>query len=247
MPMLYLLFASAISVQAAQTPQTPSAPAPPKPTQLDLRVTDRSGMLLDNAHVTAEGPSSRDGATDHGAVSFKNLTAGTYRLRIERDGYVTLEKDVTVKAGVGNAAEAALTAAPPPPPPPPAPTPVVVAAPAPVLTAGPPSVASIPDLADGTQRLGSDASKETPLGCSGATAARLLQARDVINGKVKPDADETLYLVAGEGTLHLAGKDYVWSAGSFAMVPRGSDYSIGRRGKNPIIVLSTINGPVCGK
>jgi mannose-6-phosphate isomerase-like protein (cupin superfamily) len=197
--------------------------------------------------VTAEGPVSRDGMSDrNGGVTLKTLTAGTYRLRIERAGFFTLEKEVVVKAGVTTNADAALTAAPPPPPPPPAPIPAPVMPAAPVLVPGDPKVASITDLAE-KDLASKDLTRETPIGCSGATAVRLILTRETLAAHTHADADETLYVVAGEASLKLGGQDYALSAGSFALVPRGADHTLARKGKNPVIVLSTLNGPACPK
>jgi mannose-6-phosphate isomerase-like protein (cupin superfamily) len=243
MLMLTWLIALSALAQAGQAPAAAAAPA----TSIAVRVTDRSGMTLEAAHVAAEGPVSRDGTTDrNGGVSFKGLNAGTYRLRIERDGFVTLEKEVTVKAGVTTSADAALTAAPPPPPPPPAPIQAPAAPAPPVLVPGDPKVVSITDLAE-KELVSKDMTRETPIGCSAATAVRLILTRESVPAHKHADADETLYVVAGEASLKLAGQDYALTAGSLALVPRGADHTITRKGKNPVILLSTINGPACPK
>ncbi len=41
-----------------------------------------------------------------------------------------------------------------------------------------------------------------------------------------------LYVVGGDGTLRLDGRDVQVAAGSFAVVPRGTDYGFTRRGRN---------------
>ena len=143
--------------------QAATTQAARKPAVLEIRVTDRMGAPLDAALVAAEGPSGRKGETDkNGVVTFRTLTAGTYRFRVERQGYVPLEKEVVVRAGTAESVEAGLTAAPPPPPEPkpaPPPPPVVVAPPPP--PPGQPRVLSIPDLFE-KQPLGRDAIKESP-------------------------------------------------------------------------------------
>src|SRR5262249_4961434 len=112
---------------AAQTPAAPAA----RPGSIDLTVTNQTGRLLADATVKAEGPPSRQGTTSgEGQAILTNVAAGTYRVRVERDGYITLEKDLVVKAGARTGGEAVLTSAPPapaPPPPPPAPTPAAPA------------------------------------------------------------------------------------------------------------------------
>jgi mannose-6-phosphate isomerase-like protein (cupin superfamily) len=243
--MLMLTWFVALSAlaQAGQAPGAGAAPA----TSIAVRVTDRTGMTLEAAHVTAEGPVNRDGTTDrNGGVTFKNLNAGTYRLRIELAGFFTLEKEVAAKAGVTTSTDAALSAAPPPPPPPPAPIPAPAAPAPPLLVPGDPKVVSISDLAE-KELVNKDVTRETPIGCSAATAVRLILTRDAVASHTHADGDETLYVVAGEASLKLAGQDYALAAGSLALVPRGAEHSLTRRGRNPVIVLSTLNGPACPK
>jgi mannose-6-phosphate isomerase-like protein (cupin superfamily) len=59
------------------------------------------------------------------------------------------------------------------------------------------------------------------------------------------DADEMLYVVAGEATLTVADKDQPVQAGWFSVVPRGMSHSLTRRGRNALLVLSVRSGPAC--
>jgi mannose-6-phosphate isomerase-like protein (cupin superfamily) len=212
---------------------------------LDVRVTDRSGAVLDAATVRAEGPVPREGTTNmEGGATLRNLPTGTYRLRFDREGFVPLEKEVSVKAGAPQTVYAALTPAPPPPkPPPPPPAPVAPAAP--TFKPGSPLVISIPDFADKQLISNNETTKEAPLGCSGAAATRLLQARAPIAAHTHADADEVIYVVAGDATLMLGGKEQRISSGSLAIVPRGMEHSVTRRSSGPVILTSTLSGPPC--
>jgi quercetin dioxygenase-like cupin family protein len=240
-----LILASTLAV-AVLVPADQTA-AQKKGGTLEIRVTDRTGEVLSGATVSAEGPVPRDGTTtDEGSLSLRNLPGGTYRLRFERDGFVTLEKEVTVKAGAPLTVHAALTPAPPPPPapePPPPPPPPPPAAP--TLTAGEPRVLSIPDFADKQLITNKEQTKETPIGCSGATATRVLQARSPIAAHTHADADEVLYVVAGDAMLSLGGKEQRMQSGTLAIVPRGMEHTITRRGGGPVILISTISGEPC--
>jgi glyoxylate utilization-related uncharacterized protein len=104
---------------------------------------------------------------------------------------------------------------------------------------------SIPDLAEHSLS-GKDALKVFPIGCSGASLSRLIVLRDAIPSGANNDAEETLYLVAGEATLTLGGKEQPITPGWFTIVPRGTNYALGRKGKNPAIILSTVYGRPCG-
>src|SRR5262245_51006196 len=122
---------------AGVTPAADQAGAAAKPGSLVLTVAGENGAPLSGATVKVTGAAvDRAGMSGaDGGVTLLNLPAGTYRARITRDGYVTLEKEVTIRAGARLAAEAVVTAAPPAPPPPPPPQ--APSAPAPTSTLKP--------------------------------------------------------------------------------------------------------------
>jgi hypothetical protein len=261
---ILLLLLLATQAPAAAPPAQPVRPtvpkqSPPARTQpvrrpaatgtLEVRVTDRSGNPAADAQVTAQGPSQRDGATDaSGIVTFRTMAPGTYRVRAEGDGLITLEKELAIRTGVPATAEFALSAAPAPPPPiAPAPTPPPVqAAPAapPAGIIGPPVIVSIPDLAERSLG-GRNPARDVPIGCSGVGRARLMLVRDPIPAASRDDADEMLYLVAGEALLTLGAREQIITPGSFALVPRSTNYALTRRGRNPAIFLSLVAGEPC--
>src|SRR5262245_39240511 len=126
------------TTQAPAPPGTTTpAPAPvrrPAPTTatLEIKVVDRSGRPINNAHVVTQGPTVREDTTDKtGIVTLKTMAAGNYRVRAEGDGYFALEKEVSVRGAVAPIQViVSLAAAPPPPepepkaaPPPPPPPP----------------------------------------------------------------------------------------------------------------------------
>ena len=69
--------------------------------------------------------------------------------------------------------------------------------------------------------------------------------RENITLHTHSDADEMLYIVAGEATLTVADKDQSVQAASFSVVPRGLSHSLTRRGRNALLVLSIRSGPAC--
>ena len=234
---------------AGSTSATPRRTTPATAT-LEVRVVDRSGRPVTNAHVVADGPTARsETAETNGSVTLKALAPGNYRLRAEGEGFISLEREMAVKAGPTTQVLLSLSAAPPPPepepkkeppPPPPAPAPVAT-----VGAPGEPRSLSIPDLAEHSLS-GKDALKVFPIGCSGLSQSRLIILRDSIPAGTNRDADETLYLVAGEATLTLGStREQAISPGWFTLVPRGTSYALGRKGKNPAILLSTVNGRPC--
>jgi mannose-6-phosphate isomerase-like protein (cupin superfamily) len=237
-----MIVAAALLAAAPERPAAQTAGA----VTLDVKVVDRRGTPLTGAFVKLEGgPTSRDGLSNaQGMVTFQGVRAGTYRLRVERAEFTTLEKDVVVRT-TRITTEAALTPAPPPPPAPepPPPAPVVTPEP-PKLTPGPIEIVSVPTLAERLLKNG-EPSTESAIGCSGATLTRLFVLRQPLAGHTHEDADETIYVVAGEATLNVGDRTQNVAAGSLGIVPRTTSHAVTPRGRNPVILLSTISGPPC--
>ncbi len=256
-PLIALMALQQTAIPQTAPPSVPSTPpvvtapaparrAPVTPTSIELRVTDRGGGAIARARVFAEGPSSRDGLSDaSGSATLRTLTPGVYRIRAEAEGYVALEKEVTVRAGAP-AVEFPLTRAPEPPP---ATAPVVPAAPqpvvqSPVVVPGDPRVLSLLDVAEGSLS-GKEPIRTVPIGCSGLSRAQLVVVRDTLAPAVRPDADDMLYVIAGEGLFTVGGKAQTVSAGWFSIVPRGTSRTLVRKGKNPMVLLVVTGGPSC--
>jgi mannose-6-phosphate isomerase-like protein (cupin superfamily) len=245
-----------VTTAPATTAAPPRRPAPSATgtATLNVRVTDRSGNPAHAAQVSAEGPSSRDGSTDiTGVATLRTLPPGTYRVRAERIGFITLEKEVVVRTGSPLTVDFPLNAAPPvveppPPPPPPAPAPPPPpppAAPVAKLTPGDPKVLSVVNLTEKSLS-GRDPVKTVPIGCSGASKSLLLVVRESLQVNAHEDTDEMLYLVAGEAMLTLGDqREQTLSASWFGLVPRGTPYKIVQKGRNPAVFLTIVSGQPC--
>ena len=213
---------------------------------LAVHVTDKSGNGLADVAVGVTGPVDRTGTTgSDGTVSFRSIRAGTYRLRFERDGFVTLEREL-VSRGTAGDVSVALNPAPadraaPAPSAPPAPP--AAAAPAP-LRAVDPRTLSIPDFLE-RNLIGSEPQKTSLLACTDGGAARILQVRDPLNNQQNEDADQLLYVVAGSGIVRLSDRDHKAGPGWFALIPRGAAHSLRRDGRNPLITLMVAMGSPC--
>ncbi|MGH9312828.1 MAG: carboxypeptidase-like regulatory domain-containing protein, partial [Vicinamibacterales bacterium] len=130
----------ALAAQTAQ-PTPPAQPAQPgaqrKPIQaartpLEIRVTSRAGEPLAAVAVTVTGSVGRSGETDDGGVLvLRSVPPGQYRLRFTCNGWITLERDVTVRGAAATRVEVALSPAEAPPPQPPQPEPAPAPAPTP--------------------------------------------------------------------------------------------------------------------
>jgi mannose-6-phosphate isomerase-like protein (cupin superfamily) len=93
--------------------------------------------------------------------------------------------------------------------------------------------------------IGREPLKESVLGCTPDATTRLLQLRESIASHTHDDLDEILYVVAGEGAVRVGDDVTPLTAGSLSMIPRGLPHAVERRGKNPLIVLSTLTGAPC--
>jgi hypothetical protein len=256
-----LLLGAALSGPAdaqAPAPQPQPAPTAPRPAAqrpraastatgtLTITVTDGGGLPVEGVEVTASGPLDREGTSlASGLVRFLNLRGGDYRLRFSHQKFVLLERDVTMRPGVSQSIDVMLSKAPQdeapePPPPAPAPAPAVVNAPP-----GDPRTVAVVDFVERNFISGRDAIKEDGLGCTASAKSTLVQVRDGIPERALPDADEVIYVVAGEGTLRLGNQDVQLKATTLAVVPRGTVRGITRRGRNPLIFVSVLSGPPC--
>ena len=244
---------------ASQTPpatQTPPAAPPaqivtrPAPLAMTVHVTDVTGAPVAGVAVSATGPVTREGVTAlDGAVKFATIRTGGYRLRFAREGFITLERDVTVRAGQSAQIDVTLSAAPPPPPPPAPPEPVKPPAPEPAPQPPPPigepKTVSVPAFVELNFIGGRAARKDSRLACVGTGAATLLQLREALVEQLHDATDEWLYVVAGEGALRVNDKEERLSAGTFSVVPRTMKHAIVPRGRNPLILISILTGEAC--
>jgi mannose-6-phosphate isomerase-like protein (cupin superfamily) len=103
---------------------------------------------------------------------------------------------------------------------------------------------SIPDFLD-RNFIGRDPLKESIVACKPLETVRLLQMREGIARHVHDRLDEIIYVVAGEGAVRIGEETTAIRAGSLVVVPNGTGHAFERRGKNPLIVLSTLTGSPC--
>jgi len=207
-------------------------------------VTDVSGTAIPDVHVIMAGPVSREGTTGRdGGLKVQALKAGTYRIRLESPDFITLEREVAIKAGPPVEVDVTLDRASPrpvEPPPSPAPTATREAttiAPDPNATV---ALIALPDWIEKNLVGGNEPQKETVVGRTLVTTASVVQVRDPIKERVRADADEMLYVIAGGGVMRAKGREQLLDAGSFVVIPRGVTYSLERRGRNPLIALSVV-------
>lgn len=248
-----------------QAPAVPAQPAPPATTQAPkprpaapagggttnamFFITDPGGASIEGVKVAITGPVDREATSPQGGFTrVQGLRAGTYRVRFSHERFITFEKELTWRAGLA-APEMSVTLNPAPPPPAPPPAPAAVAPPpsaTPKLPPpGPAKTLSLPDFIEKNFISGKDGHKENMVGCSGVGQAVLWQVREPWDGRQHESADGMLYIIGGEGSIKLEGREITVMAGSFAVVPRGTTYGFTRRGRNPLIVLAVLAGAPC--
>jgi hypothetical protein len=230
--------------QRARPRATPAAPAV-------VLVRDRDGSPVPGVMVTVTGPTKQQATTGQdGTASLGALRDGSYRLRFEREEFITFEREVTIRGRQAEPIEVWLSPAPPPPPPPPPPPAPAPAPPPPAPSSvaaaptGPPIFVSIPEFLD-KNYIGREPLKESVLGCLADSTTRLLQLHDGLAEHTHAELDEILYVVAGEGTVRVRSQSSTLAAGTLSIIPHGQPHAIDRRGKNPLMILSMLSGVPC--
>ena len=214
---------------------------------LTVSVTDGTGAAVQGARVIVTGPVNRDGPTiADGTIRVIGLRPGAYRVRAEHVRFITLEREVTVRAGQPQTVEITLSEAPPPPEPEPVePAPSQSAVDAPP---GEPRLTHVTAFLDKSFIGGTrETYRQDELGCTASARTTLVQVIDPTKEESNPLADEVLFAVSGEGTLRLGSQDVPFASkrGTVAVVPRGTARALSRKGREVLIVLSIVSGPSC--
>jgi mannose-6-phosphate isomerase-like protein (cupin superfamily) len=265
-----------------------------------VHVKNAMGRPMMGVHLVVSGASAGEFTTDvEGTIRLRSMKDGAYHLRFEREGFVPLQHELTLRAGEPDVIDVVLSVAAPErespavpepprqaqpprqteaprqiepprqPDPPAAPAPQAVplspASPSPVTPApttvssavsssaaaapapAPPEekTVSIPTFVE-QNFIGREPLKESILACTETARTRVLQMRDGLAEHIHPDVDETLYIVAGDGAILVRNREpETVGPGSLTIIPSGVPHAILRRGKNPLIVLSTLSGAPC--
>lgn len=206
-----------------------------------ILVTDPDGAQIPRTHVTVEGPASRTIRTEGGRIALENLPAGDYRLRFEKEGFVTLERELTARGGPPIEVNVTLrpTAAGKETSPELAPAPD-----APAPSAATPAVFDVPAAIE-REYVGRAPERSTPLACGEQGSTTLIQLNAPMAPHAHAGADEFVYVVAGEGTATVDGVPQRLRAGVLLFIPRGTPHGVTRSGRNPLIVLATRAGEGC--
>ena len=211
-----------------------------------ITVTTAQGATIAGVHVALMGPTERGGDTDGGGqLNFPGLQAGTYRLRFSGDTVTSFEKEVVVRAGQIADVDVSLNPAPEPkvirepaPVPPPAPTSAAVG------PKGQPLTHAIGDLLE-KEFVGKQPRRETLLSCSGSERSAMIQLNETLPERLYENADAIYYVLGGEGSVLMNGRESRLGVNAFVSVPRGTSHSFTRRGNRLFVLLSVLSGEPC--
>jgi mannose-6-phosphate isomerase-like protein (cupin superfamily) len=230
--------ASTFDIHAEQQRAPRRKPPAPRTATFAILVTDPAGEQIPNVLVTVEGPTARSTRTEGGRIAFENLTPGEYLVRFEKDGFIPHERQLTARAGAPIEIKVTLKPLPPPPPPP------EPERPEPAPSTAKPAAFDVPSVIE-REFIGRAAQKVTALACSEGSTATLIQLNGVLADHVHDEADEFLYVVAGEGAADVDGTAHKLYAGVLLFVPHGVTHRLSQSGRNPLMVLSTRSGSGC--
>jgi hypothetical protein len=208
---------------------------------LAVVLTDPAGAPISNALVTLQGAAERSARTEQGRIVFEGVPSGNYRLRFEREAFVTLERELVARAGAPTEVKAMLNPAAPVKPLPcvelPKPAPAAAAVVSPTAI----------DLLSFIEKnyVGKEAGKTSPISCTPGGTASLIQVREPLDVPAHADADEFLYVIAGTGAVRMGQRVEVVQSGVMVLVPRTIPHVLTSRGRNPLVVLSVKAGERC--
>jgi uncharacterized RmlC-like cupin family protein len=211
-----------------------------------VSVSDPSGTPIPGVKVTLTGASERTAQTEGGRAVFEGLPSGPYRFRFDREGFVPLERELAGRGGAPIDVKVTLTPAPSPPssrPAPSAPSTPSAPPPAPAVDAKP-VVLDMPAFIE-KNYVGRAAGKMTPLACSTGGVSTLVQINEPLVDQVHAEADEFIYVIAGQGKARLGDRDEPLGAGVFMLIPRGTAHSLTAGPKKPLVLVSTRAGEKC--
>jgi mannose-6-phosphate isomerase-like protein (cupin superfamily) len=206
-----------------------------------IAVADPSGSPIPDVQVNLTGPTQRTGRTEAGKLVFENLPAGDYTFHFEKDGFVPFERELTARGSKPIDVKVTLDAAPPPP------KPIEPVAPPPAVRTvnAKPEAVDLPGYIE-KNYVGRAPGKRDQIACATGGSSSILQINEPIKSHTHADADEFLYVIAGQGSAHVGTGDQLLSSGMFVLIPRGMAHSLTAGPKKPLVVLSTLAGGSCG-
>jgi hypothetical protein len=211
-----------------------------------ITATSPQGATLSGVRVELMGPTERGADTDgSGQINFPGLLAGTYRLRFSGERVTTFEREVVVRTGQVTPVDVSLNPAPEPrviaaPAPAPAPSPTT----APLGPKGQPLTVAIVDVLE-KEFVGRQPRRESLLSCSGNERATMIQLNEPMPERLYETADAVYYVLGGEGSIQMNGRETRLATNGFASVPHGTSHTFSRRGNRSLVLLAVLSGEPC--
>jgi mannose-6-phosphate isomerase-like protein (cupin superfamily) len=109
---------------------------------------------------------------------------------------------------------------------------------------GEPLTLGVPDVLE-KDFVGRQPRRETLLSCSGDLRTSMIQLNDPLPPRLYENADAVYYVLGGEGTIQINGRDTRLSTNGFASVPRGTTHTFSRRGGRALVLLAVLSGEAC--
>ena len=208
------------------------------PVTFAVMVKDAAGTPITDVRVAVTGPVQRNSRTEGGRTVFENLPAGDYTFRFEKNGYVPVEQQVTGRGAKPIPVEVTLEAVPPPPKP---------VAPVPVIVPRSDAKLVVLDMPAFIEKnyVGRSADKTTPMACATGGSSTLIQINVAITEHTHTDADEFIYVIAGQGSARMGDRVEPLGPGVFMMIPRGVAHAFAVGSKKPLVFVSTRAGDKC--
>ena len=207
------------------------------PVTFAVFVTNPSGAPIPDARVTVSGPAQRTTRTERGRAVFEGLPSGTYRIRFDKVGYVPFEREVAGRGSKPIDVKVSLTPLPGPPLTPVGPLPPQQLDPRLVVLDMPAFIEK--------NYVGKSPSKITPLGCGMGGPGTLVQLNEPLAEHRHDDADEFVYVIAGEGVAKFGDRVEPLGPAVFLMIPRHTPHTITVGKKKPLVMMSVRAGETC--
>ena len=211
------------------------------PVTFAIVVTDSTGAPVGDVRVTLTGVVTRSARTERGRTVFESLPSGQYSIKFEKPGFITLDKEVTGKGAKPIDIPITLEREPEPPPKPVEPPPPPPPAPANDTKI---AVLDMPAFIE-KNYIGRAAGKTTPMGCASGGSSTLIQMNEPLAQHTHDDADEFIYVIAGQGVAKLSGREESLGPAVFLMVPRGMPHMVSAGPKKPLVLMSVLAGAKC--
>jgi mannose-6-phosphate isomerase-like protein (cupin superfamily) len=209
-----------------------------------ITATSPQGATLAGVRVSISGPTERSDQTDtSGQLTLPSLLTGTYRIRFEGEKVTAFEKEVTVQTGKVTEVDVMLN---------PAPEPKIVVAqapPAPAASApqgpkGQPLQVGVVALLE-KEFVKDQPRRESLLSCSVNQRTTMIQLNKALPERLYEDADAAYYVLGGEGSIQLNGKNTQLATYDFVSVPRGTSHSFTNKGRRALVLLAVLSGEPC--